>query len=101
MQDISLILPTYNERDNIEKLINRIFSALKGVEVNYRVLCLRDRRLIADITEKHQVRFLFLPEINEFLGHHNMKMLHFCKWMQLDGHPSGANWNACVVACKV
>ncbi|MDP2646803.1 MAG: glycosyltransferase [Desulfobacterales bacterium] len=33
MGNISLILPTYNERDNIEALIHRIFSALGDAEV--------------------------------------------------------------------
>jgi dolichol-phosphate mannosyltransferase len=33
MYDISLILPTYNERENIEMLIKRIFSSIQNVEV--------------------------------------------------------------------
>ena len=70
------------------------------VAVHYRVLCLRGRRVLADVEENHEVRFFFRPEILEALREHGLKKLHLCEWMRLDVSPSRKTWNACVVVRK-
>ena len=69
------------------------------VDIDYRVLAIREGQVTADIRENHQVRFFFLPELMQFLTDHDMKVLHFCKWMKQDTPPD-SDWNACVVAGK-
>ncbi|MFH1480444.1 MAG: hypothetical protein ABIG67_04200, partial [Pseudomonadota bacterium] len=78
----------------------RLHAQTNCVEINYRILCIRGRTVIADIKEKHHVRFFFLPELIEFLKQHNMEIQHFCRWMHLDEPPSTDDWNACIVARK-
>lgn len=41
MPDLSIVVPTYNERDNIEILIRRIADAFKGID--YEVVVVDDR----------------------------------------------------------
>jgi SAM-dependent methyltransferase len=75
-----------------------LHAEAKRVDIHYRVLGIRGRTVTADIREKHEVRFFTVPEIKAFLEHHNMEMLHICKWMEIDRPPAAPEWNACVVA---
>jgi glycosyltransferase involved in cell wall biosynthesis len=40
--DVSVVLPCYNERDNVEQEVKRIRAALEAAEMTYEVLCIDD-----------------------------------------------------------
>ena len=70
------------------------------VTVVYDLLIERkDDRKLRRISESHRMRYLFLPEIREFLGRAGLQFVHCEEW--ITGKPLGLDtWSACFVAGK-
>jgi SAM-dependent methyltransferase len=68
------------------------------VTISYQLLRLRGLQLVEETQELHQMRYLFQPEIEFFLARSNMKLLHFCPFMQLEKVADEKTWNVAAVA---
>jgi SAM-dependent methyltransferase len=67
------------------------------VEVQYQVL-IRDKAsgAVKELHESHRMRYLFLPEIELFLGETGMDIVAASDWMS-DRHPGFDTWGVCFV----
>ena len=69
------------------------------VDVNYAIT-IKDKRsdVITELTEKHAMRYLFLPEIEQFAGPQFIVEGH-CEWLK-DSAPNHRSWTALTVLKK-
>lgn len=69
------------------------------VDVNY-VVTIKDKRsdAITELTEKHAMRYLFLPEIEQFASPHFIIEDHY-EWLK-DSAPNHLSWSALTVLKK-
>ncbi|NOR85024.1 glycosyltransferase [archaeon] len=71
---LSIIIPTYNEKDNIEKLISEIDSILKKRKISYEILVVDDSSpdgtadVVFDIAKKNKNVRLLVKTKKEGLG---------------------------------
>lgn len=72
------------------------------VQVNYKILRLRNGRVIDEVDESHLMRFLFPQEIAYYLAEAGFKLLKLCPFMERNRQPTEQDWNVTVVAegCK-
>ncbi len=65
---ISIIIPTYNERENIRKLLKRIFSISKKSKLNIEVIVVDDNskdgtpRIVKTLSKKYKIKILERPK---------------------------------------
>jgi len=85
---IRLVMPVLNSEENI-------------VEVKYRILKFEKNRLIGEIQETHNMRYLFKPELEYILTQSQFTLEHFGPFGQLHEKLSEAHWNAMFVARAV
>ena len=71
------------------------------VQVNYKILRLRDDRVVDEVDESHLMRFLFPQEIAYYLAEAGFKLLKLCPFMELNRQPTEQDWNVTVVAERV
>jgi SAM-dependent methyltransferase len=71
------------------------------VDVNYHVFIrTKATGVVSETREKHEMRYLFAPEIDLLLARAGFKVLHHEEW--LTGRPSGCDtWGVCFVARRV
>jgi SAM-dependent methyltransferase len=69
------------------------------VDVNYRVT-IRDKASgqTRDISETHRMRYLFLPEIQEYLEGAGLQQRFSLRWMDSEA-PDDTTWYVCCGAC--
>lgn len=68
------------------------------VDVNFTVEITRKKDQLRDVLrETHEMRYLFLPELESFLKKAGLRMLAASEWLT-DKAPSTATWSVCVVA---
>lgn len=65
------------------------------VDVNYRVF-IKDKVSgnIHDLRETHRMRYMFIPEINEYLACSGLQPVFYCRWME-NNAPDDATWYLC------
>ena len=71
------------------------------VQVNYKVLRLRDARVLDEVDESHLMRFIFPQEISHYLQQAGFRLLQLCPFMCLDTQPTDQDWNVTVIAGAV
>ena len=71
------------------------------VRVDYHLLRLHDRTLLAETQEQHLMRFLFPQELAYFASVAGLKVEHLCPFMALEQSPTEQDWNAAAVAKAV
>lgn len=68
------------------------------VDVNYRIIVIEKSSGIARILkEAHRMRYLFVPELKDFLNHSTLQPEFFCKWLETS-LPNEATWYLCCAA---
>lgn len=67
--DLSIVVPCYNEADNIDDLLGRLISVLDRLEMTYEIVCVNDGS--RDDTLKHLVDF--------FHSNHNIKVVNLSR----------------------
>lgn len=76
-------------------------SAQNIVDVNYDIIIYNKKdKKIDFINEKHKMRYLFLPEIDNFINMSEMVILNYGEWFT-NLKPSTATWGVYCVAKKV
>jgi len=72
------------------------------VQVNYKIIRLRNAQVVNEVDESHLMRFLFPQEIAYYLAEGGFKLLKLCPFMELNRQPTEQDWNVMVVAegCK-
>ena len=70
------------------------------VRVDYHLLQLRDRTLLAETQEQHLMRFLFPQELAYFASVAGLKVEHLCPFMALEQAPTEQDWNVAAVTRK-
>jgi len=68
------------------------------VQVNYKVLRLKDDQVLEETDESHLMRFLFPQEIKHYLNENAFKLLRLCPFMEFDLTPTERDWNVTVIA---
>jgi SAM-dependent methyltransferase len=68
------------------------------VRVNYKVMRIKDGRVLDEADESHLMRFLFPQEITYYLEESGFRLLRLCPFMELDRLPTEQNWNVTVIA---
>lgn len=68
------------------------------VRVNYKVLRLKGNRVLEETDESHLMRFLFLREIEHYLGEADFKLLRLCPFMGLNLAVTERDWNVSVIS---
>jgi len=68
------------------------------VDVNYQVF-VKDRTtgVVEDLRETHRMRYLFLPELEQFMAMNNLCMVEHAEWMT-GKEPGLDTWGVCFVA---
>jgi len=88
-----------------ERIIRFAISVLdilaQTVQVNYKVLRLRNARLLDEVDESHLMRFIFPQEISHYLQQAGFRLLQLCPFMRLDTQPTDQDWNVTVIASTV
>lgn len=65
---LSLIIPTYNERENIEKLIKELFNVLKKRKFKFQLIVVDDNspdgtaEVVKELSKKYNVKLLVRPK---------------------------------------
>jgi SAM-dependent methyltransferase len=67
------------------------------IEVNYTISEMKGGRQIAEIMERHLVRFFFFQELVGFLERNRFEVLRICPFMDLDSQASAKSWNISVI----
>lgn len=68
------------------------------VDVNYDVnIVTKVSKTVAKLSECHRMRYLFLPEIRDYLARHDMKLIFFIEWLT-GREPGFDTWNVCAGA---
>ena len=70
------------------------------IEINFKVLELKNKRLLFETEETHYVRFWSIPELTYFLDKAGFSTLEVCNFMDEKTKVSDNNWNIFVVARK-
>ena len=84
------------------RLVRPTLDALHHtVRVDYHLLQLRDRTLLAETQEQHLMRFLFPQELAYFASVAGLKVEHLCPFMALEREPTEQDWNVAAVAKAV
>jgi SAM-dependent methyltransferase len=68
------------------------------VRVNYKVMRIKDGRVLDEVTETHLMRFFFPQEITHYLENTGFKLLQLCPFMRLDRSPTEQDWNVAIIA---
>jgi SAM-dependent methyltransferase len=68
------------------------------VQVDYKVLRLKDDRVLDEGDESHVMRFLFPQEIAHYLGEAGFRLEKLCPFMALERDMSEQDWNVSVIS---
>lgn len=67
-------------------------------KVNYRLIVMKNNKVIDEINETHTVRFFFPQEIIHYLEEAGFKVLKICPFLDLGGKVNEETWNMTIVA---
>ena len=67
------------------------------VQVDYKVLRIKDGRVLDEVDESHLMRFLFPQEIAHYLESSGFQPLKMCPFMKLDRGLTERDWNMTVI----
>lgn len=70
------------------------------VQVNYKLLRIKDGHILNEVNESHMMRFLFPKEIEYYLSGAGFNFIELCPFMKIGKVPSTEDWNISVVAVK-
>jgi len=68
------------------------------VQVNYKVVRLKDDRVLDETDESHLMRFLFPREVEYYLSETGFEMLRLCPFMEFEQVVTEHDWNITVVS---
>lgn len=71
------------------------------VTVNYKVLNIKNEKIIDETKESHKVRFLFPQEIKYFLETQGFELKKLCPFMEIDGIVTADSWNIAAIGEKL
>ena len=91
-----------NELINVLRIAEPVMRPNENiVEVNYTVIVTnKNERKLAEITEKHSMRYLFLPELQEFLKKTQMEVINSNSWNS-EKRLSFDSWIGVICAKKI
>jgi len=91
------------ERDG-ERIIRFASSTLDIlqhiVQVDYKVLWLKDGRVLDEVDESHLMRFLFPKEVEFYLEKSGLKLLRLCPFLRLEAIVTEADWSVGIIALR-
>jgi SAM-dependent methyltransferase len=68
-------------------------EAAQTVQVDYTVLRLRERQVLAEVHESHRMRFLFTQEIDLLCRLAGFQLVHSCVFLEPERPPTARDWN--------
>lgn len=85
--------------ERIIRFVSPVLDILQHtVQVNYKILRLRNGRMVDEVDESHLLRFLFPQEIAYYLAESEFKLLKLCPFMERNRQPTEQDWNVTVIA---
>ncbi|MCK5603916.1 methyltransferase domain-containing protein [Candidatus Pacearchaeota archaeon] len=63
------------------------------VDVDYTVKSFEGDKLKEEVHESHQMRFLFVPEVQLLCKITDFELIHYCPFMDLEKQPTEDDWN--------
>ncbi|MDL1894189.1 class I SAM-dependent methyltransferase [Sphingobacteriales bacterium CHB3] len=88
-----------NDGDRIVRFVHPEMNLLKHtVDVNYKVLLTRDKTIISEVDETHQMRFFFPMEISHYLEQSSFRVRKLCPFLRIDKELTEHDWNLAVIA---
>jgi len=64
-------------------------------DINYEMQIVEKKSgKTSKLSEKHRMRYIFMPEISEYLSMNNMELVFSCEWMT-ERKPGFDTWNIC------
>ena len=63
------------------------------VQVNYKVLRLRNTQLLDEVDESHLMRFLFPQEVSYYMENSGFRLLRLCPFTELERELTERDWN--------
>jgi len=91
-----------NDSTKITRITEPVLHANENVvDVNFEVI-IEDKETssIERIFETHKMRYLFLPEIEQYLDYSNLKIIDSFKWLSLDQKLSLDSWYGVAIVGK-
>ena len=70
----------------------------QAVTVHYDVSVNRNGHIIKEIEEDHVMRFMFVQEMALLMEIADLKLVHYCPFLEADGVLSLDTWNVAFVA---
>ena len=99
--------PSEKVRDIVEQGVRtiritspRVDISANTVDVNFKVLTMKNARIISEVEEVHTMRFLFQKEIEFYLNQSDLVPVKFCPFMALDKELTSHDWNMTAIAKK-
>lgn len=71
------------------------------VTVSYKLFYLQGNQLIKEFKEEHNMRFLFLPELDFFLSQADLKLIRVCPFLKPQYEVNEETWNITAIAVAV
>lgn len=72
---LSVIIPTYNEKGNMEPLLTQIDEVMKSAEISYEVIVMDDNSPDKTVEEVWKCATLFIDSESDFSAHFFFRVL--------------------------
>lgn len=77
-----------------------LFHQKNIIEIKFHLLILKDKKVLDELTEIHQMRYWTLPEMSQLLAVHDFKLIKACPFLKLNGNISDSEWDMFIIAQK-
>jgi len=86
------------EDSRVIRFANPEISTLNHtVQIDYKILHLRDNKVLGEIDERHGMRFFFPKELEYYMQKCEFEMLRLCPFLKLDQDMNETEWNVAVI----
>lgn len=87
-----------NNKERIIRFVTPVIDKIRHtIKVNYKLLHIKNNRIIDEINETHSIRFLFTKEIKCYLKEAGFKLLKLCPFMKFNTSVTSNDWNITVI----
>lgn len=86
------------EDSRVIRIANPDLSVLDHtVQIDYKLLRLKETKVLSEIDERHEMRFFFPKELEYYLQNCGFNLLKLCPFLKLDKDMNETEWNVAVI----